>query len=75
MTGERALKSLAGGGKGMQSGGPAPCFSLFFAMIRHFFLLPAFLLSACSAPGFAGRKPGDPAKIEVTLERSFTKSH
>jgi len=59
----------------MQSRGPAPCFSLLSAMIRHFIFLPALLLSACSAPGFAGRKPGDPAKIEVTLERSFTKSH
>ena len=45
------------------------------SMIRLLLILPALLLSACSAPGFAERKPGDPAKFEVTLERSFTKSN
>ena len=44
-------------------------------MIRLLFLLPALLLSACSAPGFAERKPGEPARVEVTLERTFTKAH
>jgi len=43
-------------------------------MIR-LLLLPALLLSACSAPGFPERKSGDPAKVEMTLESSFTKSH
>jgi len=50
-----------------------PCSRCFPAaqrvMIRVLLLL-ALLPAACSAPGFPKRKPGDPPRVEMTMEAS-----
>ncbi len=40
------------------------------SMIRLLLLLAALLPAACSAPGFPERKPGDPPRVEMTMEAS-----
>jgi hypothetical protein len=39
-------------------------------MIRVLLLFLALLPAACSAPGFPKRKPGDPPRVEMTMETS-----